>query len=102
MACKNLKKHLATVLSREIQIKPTVRHARIAIIRRTVALLMTVLGMEKFGETGCCLVAKSCPALSRPHGLQLLRILCLWDFPGKNTGVGCHFLLQGETGTFIY
>ena len=19
----------------------------------------------------------------------------LWDFPGKNTGVGCHFLLQG-------
>ena len=23
------------------------------------------------------------------------RLLCLWDFPGKNTGVGCHFLLQG-------
>ena len=22
-------------------------------------------------------------------------ILCPWDFPGKNTGVGCHFLLQG-------
>ena len=21
--------------------------------------------------------------------------LCLWDFPGKNTGVGCHALLQG-------
>ena len=21
--------------------------------------------------------------------------LCSWDFPGKNTGVGCHFLLQG-------
>ena len=21
--------------------------------------------------------------------------LCPWDFPGKNTGVGCHFLLQG-------
>ena len=20
---------------------------------------------------------------------------CLWDFPGKSTGVGCHFLLQG-------
>ena len=20
---------------------------------------------------------------------------CPWDFPGKNTGVGCHFLLQG-------
>ena len=24
-----------------------------------------------------------------------MRLLCLWDFPGKNTGVGCHFFLQG-------
>ena len=23
------------------------------------------------------------------------RFLCPWDSPGKNTGVGCHFLLQG-------
>ena len=23
------------------------------------------------------------------------RLLCLWDFAGKNTGVGCYFLLQG-------
>ena len=23
------------------------------------------------------------------------RLLCPWDFPGKTTGVGCHFLLQG-------
>ena len=30
-----------------------------------------------------------------PHGLQPARLLCLWDSPGKNTGVGCHFLLQG-------
>ena len=30
-----------------------------------------------------------------PHGLQPTRLLCPWDFPGKNTGVGCHFLLQG-------
>ena len=30
----------------------------------------------------------------RPHGLQPTRLLCPWDFPGKNTGVGCHFLLQ--------
>ena len=29
----------------------------------------------------------------RPHGLQPARLLCPWDFPGKNTGVGCHFLL---------
>ena len=31
----------------------------------------------------------------RPHGLQPTRVLCPWDSPGKNTGVGCHFLLQG-------
>jgi len=28
------------------------------------------------------------------HGLQPTRLLCPWDFPGKSTGVGCHFLLQ--------
>ena len=35
------------------------------------------------------LVAKSCLTL---HNLMLF---CPWDFPGKNTGVGSHFLLQG-------
>ena len=29
-----------------------------------------------------------------PHGLQPARLLCPWDSPGKNTGVGCHALLQ--------
>ena len=28
-------------------------------------------------------------------GLQPTRLLCPWDFPGNNTAVGCHFLLQG-------
>ena len=40
-------------------------------------------------------VIKSRPTLCDPHGLQLSRLLCPWDFPGKNTGVGSHFLLQG-------
>ena len=30
-----------------------------------------------------------------PHGPQPARLLCPWDFPGKDTAVGCHFLLQG-------
>ena len=30
-----------------------------------------------------------------PHGLQTARLLCPWGFPGKNTGVGSHSLLQG-------
>ena len=29
-----------------------------------------------------------------PCGLKPTRFLRPWDFPGKNTGVGCHFLLQ--------
>ena len=31
---------------------------------------------------------------SRPHGLQPTGLLHPWDFPGKNAGVSCHFLLQ--------
>ena len=30
----------------------------------------------------------------RPHRRQPNRLPCPWDSPGKNTGVGCHFLLQ--------
>ena len=36
---------------------------------------------------------QSCPTLW-PHRRQPTRLLCPWDSPGKNTGVGCHFLLQ--------
>ena len=32
---------------------------------------------------------------SWPNGLQPTRLLCPWNFPSKNTGVGCHVLLQG-------
>ena len=30
----------------------------------------------------------------QPHGLQPARLLCPWNSPGKNTGVGCHSFLQ--------
>ena len=42
----------------------------------------------------CCLVAELCLTLSRPHGLRPTSLLCPWDFPDKNTGVGSHLLLQ--------
>ena len=35
-----------------------------------------------------------CPTLCDPHRRQPTRLPCPWDSPGKNTGVGCHFLLQ--------
>ena len=36
-----------------------------------------------------CSVARPCLTVLQPNGL-----LCPWDFSGKNTGVGCHFLVQ--------
>ena len=38
--------------------------------------------------------AQLSPTVWQPRGLQTVRLLCPWDFPGKNTGVGYHFLLQ--------
>jgi len=37
------------------------------------------------------LVAKLCPTLVT-RGLQPSRLLCPWDFPGKNVGLGCHLI----------
>ena len=34
-----------------------------------------------------------------PHGLSATKLLCPWNFPGKHTGRGCHFLLQGISPT---
>ena len=43
----------------------------------------------------CCASSLSCADSLRPHGLQPARLLCPWNSSGKNTGVGCHALLQG-------
>ena len=42
----------------------------------------------------CCLVASAVSDSVRPHRRQPTRLPHPWDSPGKNTGVGCHFLLQ--------
>ena len=34
-----------------------------------------------------------------PYGLYPTRLLCPWDSPGKNAGMGCHALLQGTLPT---
>ena len=36
----------------------------------------------------------SCVRLCATHRWQPIRLPCPWDSPGKNTGMGCHFLLQ--------
>ena len=42
----------------------------------------------------CCYVALVVSDSVRPHRQQPTRLCRPWDSPGKNTGVGCHFLLQ--------
>ena len=42
----------------------------------------------------CCWVASGASDSVRPHRRQPTRLHRPWDSPGKNTGVGCHFLLQ--------
>ena len=47
-----------------------------------------------FFIVGGGLVAKSCSTHCKPMGCSP-RLLCLWDFPGKGTGLSCPFLLWG-------
>ena len=42
----------------------------------------------------CCYVTSVVSDSVRPHRRQPTMLPCPWDSPGKNTGVGCHFLLQ--------
>ena len=45
---------------------------------------------------------KSCPTLCDPMDWSLPGSFCPWDFPGKNTGVGCHFLIHMEKAISFY
>ena len=61
-------------------------------------LLKTVMQRSDQCHLDCFKHAHVCSAVSdslQPHGLWPARLLCPWNFPGKNTGAGCHFLLQG-------
>ena len=54
----------------------------------------TVLKYMKSQGMICCQVASVVSDSVRPHKRQPTRFPRPWDSPGKNTGVGCHFLLQ--------
>ena len=56
------------------------------------------ISLESFSKCICvCIlfVAQPCLTLLQPHGVQPTGLLCPLNLPGKNTRVGCHFLLQG-------
>ena len=51
---------------------------------------------EKFSINACMHAKSLWSCLLFTTSLTVAaRLLCPWDFPGKNTGVGCHGLLQG-------
>ena len=51
--------------------------------------------VTQLSVTGICVHACSVVSDSVTLWTIATRLLCPWDSPGKNTGVGCHFLLQG-------
>ena len=62
---------------------------------RQCCLLFTAKTM--ITECSCCCSRQVSSVMSnsaRPHGLQPTRLPRPWDSPGKNSRVGCHFLLQ--------
>ena len=49
---------------------------------------------NKFAAAAAAKSFQSCPTLCNPIDGKPTRLPRPWDSPGKNTGVGCHFLLQ--------
>ena len=50
---------------------------------------------HSFASVRACSVASVVFDSLQCYGLQPAKLPCAWNFPGKNTGVGCHSLLQG-------
>ena len=57
-----------------------------------------LVGLAVAAAVSCCCVASVMSNSVRPHRRQPTRLPRPWDSPGKNTGVGCHFLLQCMKG----
>ena len=55
---------------------------------------LQILHLVKGCYCYCCLVASVVSNSVRPHRWPPTRLPRPWDSPGKDTGVGCHFLLQ--------
>ena len=58
---------------------------------------LTLVSLAVCQRNTCCSWCQVASVVSdsvRPHRRQPTRLNRPWDFPGKNTGVGCHFLLQ--------
>ena len=56
--------------------------------------LMILIAILISAAAAAAKLLRSCPTV-RPHRQQPTRLPHSWDSRSKNTGVGCHFLLQG-------
>ena len=64
--------------------------------QKSIHFLSEILENKRLGITETVKVKSLSPAWPfPPHWLWPARLFCPWDSPGKNTGVRCHFLLQG-------
>ena len=79
--------------STELQVLPSNKCLHYSVQSSSLAS-EEVLGESAYSAHACS-AASAVPDSLRPHGLYPARLLCPWDSPGKNTGGGCHVLLQG-------
>ena len=60
-------------------------------LNKIIQKIKSLKFMKETENVSCSVV----PDSLQPHGLQSTRLLYPWNSPGKNTGLSCHFLLQG-------
>ena len=58
-----------------------------------IVFLSVIFSCQAIHVLSCSVVSDSL----WPHGLWPARVLCPWDSPAKNTGVGCHALSRGSS-----
>ena len=78
-------------------IPPSLSHrVQKTVLYTCVSFAVSHTGLSKNTNTVhcCCCVTSVVSDSVQPHRLLPTRLLRPWDSPGKNTGAGCHFLLQ--------
>ena len=71
----------------------------------TISLCLKTHHQNRSSHHSCCVPCVSHSVVYDslwPHGLQPIRLLCPRDFPGKNTGVGCHSFSSGQFVRTVY